>query len=227
MYIYICIYLYVYIYISICIYIYIYIYVYVYIYIVHRYVWCISIFTCTCKHTFTCMCIHMPTYIHTYWLLMACTLKCERDVSVCCSVLQSVVLCCCVLQCGAVCCSVLQCRIVRYSVLQDVAGCCRVLQSNREGSTGSSSSRINDVSWQFTFHVAVYYSVLQCVAICCSVRWFHVAVCVSFLDNVTGVWVYMGEPMRLRAFVSVVYLCSCVCTYKWVSMCIHMICVHT
>jgi len=73
-----------------------------------------------------------------------------------------------VLPCVAVCCSVLQC----------VAVCCSVLQSNVVSRRVSACSTSQSVRVFFVCavcgsalalqYVAVYCSVLQCVAVCCS-----------------------------------------------------------
>jgi len=77
---------------------------------------------------------------------VACTLL-IRGTSVCCSVLQCVAVCCSVLQCVVVCCSVLQCAAVWCGVLRCVAP--------RVGGVHAADRR--------------HISVLQRVAVCCSV----------------------------------------------------------
>jgi len=121
-------------------------------------------------------------------------------VAVCCSVLQCVAVCCIVLQCVAMCCNVLQCVAVCCSVLQcascnqtssnladqhahpwvGVAMCCRVLQCFTVWSTSRFYSMLQCVAvcCSVLQCVAVYCSVLQYVAMCCSVLQC-VAVCCS------------------------------------------------
>jgi len=77
------------------------------------------------------------------------------NVTMYCSVLQSVVFCCSVLQCVAVCCSVLQC----------VAVCCRGYDHRLTCQISSRPSRHSHYS-HVRQCVAVSYSVLQCVTVC-------------------------------------------------------------
>ena len=122
-------------------------------------------------------------------------------VAVCCSVLQCVAVCCSVLQCDAVCCSLLQSVAVCCSLLQSVAVCCSLLQSvavccNVFQCVPVCSSVLQCAEWGIFLWmrsgralrsalnqsselcgvaqypcVAVCCSVLQCVAVCCSVEW--------------------------------------------------------
>jgi len=81
-----------------------------------------------------------------------------------CSVLlQCVAVCCSVLQCVAVCCSVLKC-VAR--ALQCVELCCSVLQSALSSLLLQRHlSNIFSIAL-LQYVVAVFFSVLQCVAVC-------------------------------------------------------------
>jgi len=79
-------------------------------------------------------------------------------VAVCCSVIQCVAACCSVLQCDAVCCSALQCVVVSHSVLQCNAVYCSM-----------HAACVHTVYYSVLQCVAVNCSVLQCVAVHCSV----------------------------------------------------------
>ena len=98
-------------------------------------------------------------------------------------VLQRVAVCCSVLQCVAVCCSVLQCAAVCYSelqcALQCVAVCCSVFQNididiqmHRYIYIYTHTyipKNTLPMVYRIGIRVAVCYSVLQCVAECCSI----------------------------------------------------------
>ena len=120
----------------------------------------------------------------------------------------------CVLQCVAVCCSVLQCVAVCCSVLQYVAVCCSVLhkfvdlsdwflisERGREREREGKRERVRERARQrerdrvrvtcvymqyVAVCVAVYFSVLQCVAVCCSVLHKFVALSDWFLISERG-----------------------------------------
>jgi len=112
---------------------------------------------------------------------------------------QCVAVCCSVLQCVAVCCSFsvlqLQCvnashvtQIMSHNMLQGVAGCCRVLQGVAgccrvlQGVAGCCSCSVLKLQCMKASHATqmMRHSVLQCVAVCCSVLQLQcvaVAVC--------------------------------------------------
>ena len=104
-------------------------------------------------------------------------------------VLQYVAVRCSVLQCGVVCCSVLlQCVAVCCSVLQGIAVCCSVYVCSRTFIMNHSLRFcLNTLQHTHVTHVnhlidmrdknvlqyiAEYCSVLQCVAVCCSIYVF-------------------------------------------------------
>jgi len=105
-------------------------------------------------------------------------------VAVCCSVLQCVAVCCSVLQCVAVCCSVSKCVAACCRVLQCVAVCRSALQCvavfgspmRFNGFVGEDDLALlqsESLGWVQALlqpvPPPVCCSVLQCVAVCCSV----------------------------------------------------------
>jgi len=125
-------------------------------------------------------------------------LQCVAACFVCCSVLQCVAVCCSVLQCeeapcqiGAnrtyydypfnsglccsvfvMCCSVLQC-VALCIVLQCVAACFRVLQCEEAPGQIGADGSYSDEAFNSDLCCSVFVvccDVLQCVALCCSVR---------------------------------------------------------
>jgi len=108
-----------------------------------------------------------PTFKNIYYSLSLDRLL--QCVAVCCSVLRYVAVRCSALQCVAVCCSVLQCVVVCCSVSQYLAV---LLTLARSPSTPHILCAPSPQLPQQRLRgqcVAVCYSVLQCVEVCCSV----------------------------------------------------------
>jgi len=170
-----------------------------------------------------CLVLHTPTshscYVTWHIQIWCSTLTCVavsgsvlQCAAVCCSVLQpSLLLCCSVLRpslprgaqdggihvvwydafkCGAVCCSVLWYTVVCCSVLQCVAVCC-----SRHCLVLPLYSHLYYVAWHIQV-CAVWHSMLQRVAACCSrlpraahatvihIIWHYFQVCCSVLQCV-------------------------------------------
>jgi len=121
---------------------------------------CCSVLHC---HVLQCVAVRCST------LKRARTFGTRSDVAVFCSVLQRAAACCSVPQRVAVCCSVLQC----VALPQHVAVCCSVLRCACFSSTILNAIReidcVEDIVHLYEIKNRSGCSVLQCVAVCCSV----------------------------------------------------------
>jgi len=119
---------------------------------------CCSVLQCVA----VCCSIGVDCQIFGACLVSPITETCHERITVCCSVLQCVAMCCTMLQYVAVCCS----------MLQYVAVCVRFPRLLYATHKGGKSLKIQCVVSVFQVCckcVLVHFSVLQCVAVCCSV----------------------------------------------------------
>jgi len=117
--------------------------------------------------------------------VLQCTVFLESQcVALCCSVLQCVAVCCSVLQCVAVCCSVQQSSKVcplpnlqpQMPVELTFAKCNRLERRAKFTILKRTATHCNTDFWGWDKN----YSIMRCVAVCCSVNALQcVAVCCS------------------------------------------------